>query len=165
MRLAHLRPPLWARWAISIGTGLIVLLALVLFVEHNSNNSEATQSPGAVARADREAEVVVAQDQAPHVATLTPGAGARPAMVKAVRADMTGLIDNATIEGPLTRVACSGAGAHAGRLAFHCTAVAAGVNYPFLGVVDPGAHRLTYCKRDAPPVPTLSIPVSRRCRA
>ena len=162
---AHLRPPLWARFALSIGAGVILLLALIVFVDHNNNNAEATQSPAAVARADREAEVVVSQDQAPHVAAVAAGVAARPAMVKAVRAAMTRMIDNGTIDGPLTRVACTGAGAHSGRLALRCTGVAAGVNYPFLGVVDLRARQLTYCKRDAPPVPSLSIPVSRRCLA
>jgi len=161
---AHLRPPLWARWALSIGVGLILLLALILFVEHNNNNSEATQSPAAIARANREAQVVVAQDQAPHVAAVAPGAGARPAIAKAVRADMTRLIDGAIIDGPLTRVGCTRTGAQAGRLGFRCTAEAAGVNYPFLGVVDVRTRQVTYCKRDAPPVPSLNIPVSRRCQ-
>jgi hypothetical protein len=150
---------------ISLGAGLILLLALILFVEHNSNNSEATQSPSAVVRANREAEVVVAQDQAPHVAAVPAGANAQAAIARAVRSDMTGLIDNGIVDGPLTRVTCSQAGAHAGEPAFRCTAVASGVNYPFLGVVDLRARRVTYCKRDQPPTPSLNIPVSPRCRA
>jgi hypothetical protein len=32
-------------------------------------------------------------------------------------------------------------------------------------VVNVPAHRLTYCKRDEPPVPSMNIPVSRRCVA
>jgi hypothetical protein len=156
---AHLRPPLWARWALSVGVGLIVLAALIVFVENNNGNSEATQSPAAVARANREAAVVVAQDQAPHVAAIPPGAGAHAAIVRAVRSDMTTMINNGVVEGPLTRVTCT----HAGKAAFHCTAVAAGVNYPFLGVANPAARQVTYCKRDEPPSPALNIPVSRRC--
>jgi hypothetical protein len=42
--------------------------------------------------------------------------------------------------------------------------VVANVSYPFVGVVEPAARRLTYCKRDLPPVPTMNIPVSARCR-
>jgi hypothetical protein len=162
---ARLRPPLWARWVISLGAGLILLLALILFVEHNSNNSEATQSPSAVVRANREAEVVVSQDQAPHVAVVPAGAGAQAAIARAVRSDMTKLIVGAIVDGPLTRVGCTRAGTHAGQPAFRCTAVAAGVNYPFLGVVDLATRRVTYCKRDVPPTPSLNIPVSPRCRA
>jgi hypothetical protein len=165
MQPVRLRPPLWARWVLSLGAGIIVLVALVLFVEHNSNNSQATQSPGAVARANREAAVVVAQDQAPHVVALNPGSSARAAVTRAIRADMTTMINNGIIEGPVSRAACAQTGGHSGRLAFSCTAVAAGVNYPFLGVVDTQGRQVTYCKRDEPPVPSMNIPVSRRCRA
>jgi hypothetical protein len=160
----HLRPPLWARWVLSLGIGLILVVALILFVEHNNSNSEATQSPAAVLRANREAEVVVTQDQAPHVAAVAPGASAHAAVVKAVRSDVTGLINRGIVDGPLTRVTCARAGTRAGRLGFRCAAVANGITYPFLGVVDVAARRVTYCKRDAPPTPSLNIPVSRRCR-
>ena len=162
---AHYRPPLWARWVLSLGVGLILLVALIVFVDHNNNNSEATQSPAAVARANREAEVVVAQDQAPQVTVVAPGTGGRAAITKAVRANMTKMIDNAVIEGPLTRVTCTGTGTHAGRPAFRCSAVADGISYPFFGVVDLRARRVTYCKRDAPPTPSLNIPLNRRCLA
>jgi hypothetical protein len=165
MQHARLRPPLWARWVLSLGAGLIVLVALVLFVEHNSNNSEATQNPAAVARANRQAEIVVAQDQAPHAVALRPGARPRAAITRAVRADMNTMINNGIIEGPVSRTACAQTGGHGGRLAFSCSAVAAGVTYPFLGVVDTEGRQVTYCKRDAPPVPSMNIPVSRRCRA
>jgi hypothetical protein len=165
MQPIRLRPPLWARWALSLGTGLILLVALVLFVQHNNNNSEATQSPAAVARANREARVVVASDQAPHVVTLKPGSGARGGLVAAVRTGMTAMINRGIIEGPVQRAACTPTGGRAGRVTFRCAAVAAGVTYPFLGVVDVGRRQVTYCKRDAPPVPSLNIPVSRRCLA
>ena len=39
------------------------------------------------------------------------------------------------------------------------------MTYPFLGVVDPAARRITYCKRDPPPAPSDNVPVSSRCRA
>jgi hypothetical protein len=165
MQPVRLRPPLWARWVLALGAGVIFLVALVLFVQHNNNNSEATQSPAAVARANRQAEVVVAQDQAPHVVALKSGAGARGALVAAVRADMTAMINNGIIEGPVSRTTCAPTGGHGGRLTFRCAALAAGVTYPFLGVVDPGTRQVTYCKRDEPPVPSMNIPVSRRCLA
>jgi hypothetical protein len=31
-------------------------------------------------------------------------------------------------------------------------------------VVDQARRRITYCKRDPPPVPTDDVPVSGRCR-
>ena len=159
------RVPLWARWVISLSVAAALLLALVLFVEHNSNGSEATQSPAALARANREAEIVVARDQRPHVVMLRRGTGARAGLVKAIRAEMTAMINSGTIEGGLTRATCTEIARHGQRLAFRCTAVAAGVNYPFLAVVDLRARHLTYCKRDQPPVPAMNITVSGRCRA
>jgi hypothetical protein len=39
------------------------------------------------------------------------------------------------------------------------------VGYDFLGVVDPKARRLTYCKRDPPPAASDNVRVSRRCLA
>jgi hypothetical protein len=142
-----------------------VLVALVLFVEHNNNNSEGTHSPAAVARANREAEIVVAEDQAPRVVVLRPGTNPHVVIVNAVRSDMTTMINKGIIEGTLSRTACTRAGGHAGRLAFRCTVVVGGVNYPFLGIADVRAHQVTYCKRDEPPVPSMNIPVSRRCLA
>ena len=37
------------------------------------------------------------------------------------------------------------------------------MNYPFDVVVTPANRRLTYCKRDYPPVPSMNIPVTARC--
>ena len=158
------RLPLWAKWALSLGVGLILAVALVVFVANNNGNSEAAQNPAAVARANREAAIVVAQDQAPHVVRLRPGSGPRAAIVRAVRADVTQLVNRGILDGPLRRTTCRQTGAHGGRIAFSCHAFAGDFNYPFLGVVDVGAKRVTYCKRDEPPVPSMNIPVSARCR-
>lgn len=165
MSPARLRPPLWARWVLALGVGVIALVALIVFVDHNNNNAEATQSPAAVAQANRQAVIVIGQDQRPHVVALKSGVRPRTALVAAVRADMISMIDSGTIGGPLQRTGCTGLGARAGRLRFRCTAVASDVNYPFLGVVDVPTRQVTYCKRDLPPVPSMSIPVSRRCTA
>ena len=63
--------------------------------------------------------------------------------------------------------ACGGVAARSGAEGFgdkgFGAVVAGGVTYPFLGVADPRARRVTYCKRDQPPVPSDNIPVSRRC--
>jgi hypothetical protein len=40
----------------------------------------------------------------------------------------------------------------------------ANVNYPFDAVIEPAVRHLTYCKRDIPPIPSMNIPVSARCR-
>lgn len=156
---------MWARFALSLGIGVIVVVALILFVDHNNSNSEAAQSPQAIARANQEATIVVQQDQAPHVLPLAPGATPHATVLKAVRHDMTTMITNGVINGPLQKATCRRTPGRPGIDAFSCNAVAANVSYPFLGVVDLASRRLTYCKRDLPPVPSLNIPVSPRCRA
>lgn len=163
--MLRIRPPLWARWALSLGIGVLLLAGLVVFVHSNDDNGEATQNPAAVERANREAEIVVQQDQAPHTARLAGGAAPRAGIASAVRADMRAMIGQGVIEGPLGQTGCRRAGARGARVAFRCTAVAAGVKYPFLGVVDTSSRRVTYCKHDQPPVPRMNIPVSRRCTA
>lgn len=157
--------PLWAKFVLALGVGAVLLVALILFVEHNNGNGEARQNPQAVVRANREAETLVAQDQAPHVVRITAHAAPRRAILGAVRADMTKLIAGGTILGTLQRAACRRTGGTHDRQAFACTAVVAGVNYPFLGVVDLPRRTVTYCKRDEPPVPADNVPVSPRCLA
>ena len=162
--MSPLRLPLWAKWALSLGVGLALAVALVVFVEHNNNNSEAAQNPAAVERANREASIVVAQDQAPHVARIRAGSSSRAAITRAIHDDVTRLVNRGILQGPLRRVTCRQTASHAGRVAFSCHAFAAEFNYPFLGVVDAAAKRVTYCKRDEPPVPSMNVPVSPRCR-
>jgi hypothetical protein len=161
--LARQRPPMWARWVLSLAVAAALLTALIIFVDRHNSNGPASQNPKAVAQANREAEIVVAQDQAPHVVVLNSASDPRAAFVAAVRADMSGRINRGTIDGTLQRVTCARAGQRAGTLAYDCTAVVADVNYPYLGVIDLAARRLTYCKRDEPPVPSQNIPVSSRC--
>ncbi|MGA2012984.1 MAG: hypothetical protein ABSH51_20935 [Solirubrobacteraceae bacterium] len=155
------RLPTWARWVTSFGVAAALLVALVLFVSHQNPAALAPANPAAEVRANREAEILVAQDQAPRVASAA-GVAARAALARAVRADMTARIDGGQISGPLARIVCARAGS---ATAFSCTATAADVNYDYVGVVDPRARRLTYCRRDPPPVPSQNVPVSPRCTA
>ncbi|MGO9956998.1 MAG: hypothetical protein ACLP50_13635 [Solirubrobacteraceae bacterium] len=153
--------PLWARWALSFAVAAALLVSLVVFVDHNNNpNSLASQNPAAVVRANREAETLVAQDQAPRVAVAATGLDPRAALERAVRADMTQRLQSGQIDGPLQSVRCAG---HGSRPGFSCAAMAASVNYDYLGVVDVHARRVTFCRRDPPPVPSENVPVSRRC--
>jgi hypothetical protein len=162
---ARLRPPMWARWVLSFAVAAIALVALIVFVDRHNTNGPASQNPKAVAEANREAEVVVSQDQAPHVIALRSASDVRAAFTRAVRNDMNERIDKGIIGGTLQRVTCTRHGGRGGMQAFDCTAVVADVNYPYVGVVDLPARRLTYCKRDVPPVPSQNIPVSPRCQA
>ena len=158
-----LRLPLWSRWALSLLIAIVLIVALVIFVDRHNNDNLATLSPAAALRANREAEIVVSQDQAPHVVRLAPGVSAEVAFTRTIRGVMNQLLAKAEIDGPFDRVSCKRAGSRAGHALFHCTGEADDVNYPFVGVVDERAHRLTYCKRDPPPVPSQNIPLSPRC--
>jgi hypothetical protein len=158
------RPPLWLRWVLSVLVAVVVLILVVRFVDTHNSDATASQSPAAEAQANREGEIVVAQDQAPHVAALKAGVVPAAGIAHAVRADINHQINQGILNGPLQRTRCSALRPRAGALPFSCTVVAANVNYPFLGVVDVRARRITYCKRDPPPVPTENIPVSRRCQ-
>ena len=158
------RVPMWAKWVLSFGVGAILLVALIIYVNHNNSDSPPSNNLAGQTRANREAEVVVERDQAPHVIRLAPGTSAHDRMVRAVRASMSALVSRGIIDGPLQRVRCTTHGA-GDRLGLSCVATAADVNYDFVGAATLRAHRLTYCKRDQPPVPSMNIPVSRRCQA
>ncbi len=154
---------MWAKWVLSFGVGAALLVALVIYVDGHNTDSPPSQNLAAQTRANREAALVVARDQAPHVMSLALGIGPHAGMVRIVRATMSSLIGKAIIDGPLQRVRCTRTGAAAGRVGFACVATARDVNYDFVGAVDAAARTLTYCKRDEPPVPSQNIPVSPRC--
>jgi hypothetical protein len=156
---------MWAKFAVSLGVGVILLVALIIFVYHNNTDSNRTLTPSEQAKVNKEAERVVAVDQAPRVLTLRPGESPRAGFVRTVHATMSDLVNKGVVDGPLQRVRCTRHGGRAGDLGFSCVATAADVNYDFVGVVDTSAHQLTYCKRDEPPVPAQNIPVSPRCTA
>ncbi len=160
----RIRPPLWARWGLSLLVAAAAVVALIAFVHHNSNNSLAHVGTAAERRASREATVVVGQDQAPRTIRLAAGTAVGPQLVAAVRGDMGHRIATGNIDGPLQRVHCARTGGHASAVGYSCDAHANGVSYPFLAVATPTRHRAVYCKRDVPPVPSENIPVSRNCR-
>jgi hypothetical protein len=155
--------PLWSRWVLSVLVALVVLVLVVRFVSTHNTDATATQSGPALVRANHEGEIVVEQDQAPHVVKLRAGVAPASGIAHAVRADMNYEINQGFLNGPLRRATCEPLKSHGDSLRFSCTVIAANVNYPFLGVVDVAAKRITYCKRDPPPVPSENIPVSRRC--
>ncbi len=159
-----LRLPLWARWALTVAVAIALAVALVVFVDRHNNNNVAPLSPKAAVRANREAEIVVSQDQAPHVAGLNPAIPPEMAFRRVIGAQMNKLLADGEIDGPLDRVTCAAAGTGRGVTGYRCTGEADDVNYIFEGVIDHRARLITYCKRDPPPVPSQNIPISRRCQ-
>jgi hypothetical protein len=157
------RPPLWLRWAGSLGVAAALAVALIVFVSHHNDNLLAHESPKAAARANRLSEIVVSQDQAPHVVTIAAGTP-RAAVTRAIRHAMTVRIATGNAVGPLQAVRCVAAGTRAGDIGYRCRATAAGVGYPYQAVLDRRRRTLTFCKHDAPPLPSMNIPVSPRCR-
>jgi hypothetical protein len=156
---------MWAKWALSLGVGAVLLVALIIYVDHHNTDSPPSQNLAAQTRANQEAALVIERDQAPHAITLRHDATPVKGLIGAVRATMSDLINRGIIDGPLQKVRCTRRGGGAGTPAFSCVATAADVNYDFLAVANEPAHRLTYCKRDEPPVPSMNIPVSPRCVA
>jgi hypothetical protein len=164
--LEGMRPPLWLQWVLSIVVAVAVIVALVRFVQSSTANQITTENAAGAAQANREAEILVAEDQAPHTVRLTVHTAAAVAINRAIRADMTTMIDEGSLDGPLQRSSCAPTGppGKAGE-SFGCTVSAAGVSYPFVGVVDARARTIVFCKRDPPPDPLENIPVSSRCTA
>lgn len=161
--------PLWARWLLTILVFALAGAAIVIVVhDANTSNSASRSEASAEAEADREGQIAIRQDEAPHVAPLGAGANARVALEHAIAADARGRIAHGQLTGPLRRVHCAAAGpAHAGRRPFSCTVQSAGIAYPYMAVADEASRRLTWCKVDPPPTPGAppEVPVSASCRA
>ena len=160
------KAPLWARWLLTL-VGFAVLILLIWIAVRNGGGASAPE-PSSETEANRESRIVIAEDQAPHTYRLRRGTNARVALELAIATDVRQRIHQSQLTGPLQRVRCTPAGpAHTGRRPFRCAARAAGLDYPFLGVVDELVRELTWCKRDPAPVSNapLSVPISRRCRA
>jgi hypothetical protein len=159
----RLFPALWMRWAIVVTVGVAAIVALVAFVDHNNNNSEAKASTKALERENRQAEAIVGADQAPRTVVVRAGQPLGQAFTAAVRSDMDHRIKTGNVEGRLQGVDCRHTGTQAGRVAYRCIARVDDVKYPFVGVYAKASKRIAYCKRDVPPIPSESIPVSARC--
>jgi hypothetical protein len=159
--------PTWLQWAIPFGIAAAVVIALVLYVEHQTNDVSAiagVTSKSALIEENREDTDLVREQQAPHVATLAPGVAPSDGLRAAVVGYMHREVKLSVMPGPVKSSSCHAvSGGTATRLVLHCDVTAASVTYPFYGVVQPSAKRITYCQRVAPPIPTLNIPVRKRC--
>jgi hypothetical protein len=157
---------MWAQWTLSLGVAALLIIGLVAYVNHNGPTASLpTVNKSAVAEENREAAIVVGQDQAPHVVALAPGLAARVALTRAIASFMNRQVALGVINAPYQSTACgTAAGSSTVRLVFTCTAQAANVKYPFDAVVAPPQRQIIFCKHDLPPVPSMNIPVSARCR-
>jgi len=145
---------------------VVLGVALVLYVSHHNTDSGPTNlNPSATVQANRDAQILEQQDQAPRLARLAAGLTPAAGLRRAIGARMSRLISTAALEGPLVHVGCRPDRVRGPREGFACRALAGHVSYPFLAVVDTHARRITFCKRDPPPVPSENVPISPRCRA
>jgi hypothetical protein len=168
LALAARHPPLWARWLLTILTFAVLTLAAVVFVhDHSEGTSAPTKSEReAEVEANREGNVVIEEDQAPHTARFATGVAMLTALERAISGDARSRIQAGNLTGPFQSVRCEAKGAVGANRAFRCTVHAAGVAYPYLAVLDEHTRQLTWCKLDPPPVSGApEVPVSTRCRA
>jgi hypothetical protein len=161
---AH-KPPLWSRFAIALIIAAVVIIALIRFVDHENPLVAQPSSPSQKQAATEQAQdtIVVQQQQAPHVVAVASKTAPLGAIKSAVHKYMATETGNGQINGSLQHLSCKAAGGTASRAVFHCTAVAASVKYPFDGVVQPAAGKVTYCQVVLPPIPSMKVPVSTRC--
>jgi hypothetical protein len=161
-------PPLWARWLLTIFTFAVLTLVVVVFVHaHSEGTSAPTKSEReAEVEANREGNVVIEEDQAPHAVRLAAGTATLIAVERAISGDAHSRIQAGNLTGPFQSVRCEPKEAAGGNRAFRCTVHAAGVAYPYLAVLDERTRQLTWCKVDPPPISSSpEVPVSARCRA
>lgn len=162
---AYLPLTLGARFTLAFAVAVALMVAMVMFVSHNNTDSNPITNFAGASRANQEAEVLIAEDQAPHHARLTGQLSPASGLARVVRHRISGLVARGTIPGPVGAARCRPVGTTAGpRHAFSCTVQAAGVAYPFAGVVETATRRITYCKRDPPPVASATVAISRLCR-
>jgi hypothetical protein len=161
--------PLWAQWALPFGIAIIVVVALVAYTEHQTNDvpTEASvNSPSAIVAQDREADTLMRQEEAPQLAKLQPGVTPAAGIRTAIAGWLNHQIKIGAYGGPLTRQSCSKTtGSTAARVAFRCEMVTANVKYPFYGVVVPAIGSITYCQKVTPPVYGMAaLKLSTACR-
>jgi hypothetical protein len=157
---------LWLRYVLAVTAAAAVLVALVMAENSGNGAAPARENPAAEAEANRESQIVVAQDQAPHAAPLAHRLRPQLAIERAIAADASDRIRHNDMTGPLRRVRCARSGSkRSARQAFSCQAFAGDLRYPFLGVVDLRAGRVIWWKRDPPPAPGFGVATSPPCRA
>jgi hypothetical protein len=145
----------------------IIVLALVLFVNHETNSVPqiAQVSANAAKEENREDTILVRQQQAPHHAKLGAGASAVNTLRNSITTWMTRQISLGNMNGPIKRLSCrTTAASTSARLVYSCElAASAALTYPFDGVVQRSSGAITWCQRVTPPVPSMNVPLSKSC--
>ncbi len=152
------------QWVLPFSIAVLVVVAVVVFVDHETNDvpQEANvTSRDAIVEQNREDTIIVQQQQQPHVVRLATGVSAADGLRSAVLGYMRRQVSHGSMAGPVTSATCHATGGTSSRQVLRCNVSAARVSYPFDGVVSAGL--VTYCQRVAPPVPSMNVPVSRRC--
>ncbi|MGP0101050.1 MAG: hypothetical protein ACLPUT_05430 [Solirubrobacteraceae bacterium] len=158
---------MWARWALASAVAVALIASIVIAI-HRAGPEGPTSEAGAEAEVNRLSDIAIAEDQAPHSASLSARSAPAAALERAIASDVRQRIAKAQLTGPLQGVSCGAAGAgSAGRAPYRCTVHSAGIAYSFQAVVDKRRQRLTWCKVDPPPVAGVGveIPISASCRA
>lgn len=160
------RTPLWARWVLTILAFVVLILVGRGFIHDSEGASGPTSAERkAEVEANREGDIVVEEDQAPHTAPLPSGVSRQAALENAIAADVRHRVQSGELSGPFQSVRCATSGSpSAGRQAFHCTVRSANIAYQFVAVLDAPTHQLTWCKIDPPANGATAIPLSARCR-
>jgi hypothetical protein len=161
-----LRLPLWVRWVVSVIVFGALFIAFVIAVTPRAPVPRTDVRK--LLEADRKTRMVIAQDQVPHTARLPRHVTARVALQRAIADDVRSRVRRGDLRGPAQGARCKPAQARGpSRRPFRCTARAGDIPYPFLGVVDLRARRITWCKRvePTPDVAMVDVPISRRCQA
>jgi hypothetical protein len=154
------------RFVLALMICAALMTGMVVFVNANNTNYNPSTNVATAARANRDAEILIAQDQAPKRALLPHGVTAAVGLERAIHRRLAAQVSRGEISGPLLAGRCHAAGPAGGaRRAFRCMIQSGGVVYPFLGVVATDTRRITFCKRDPPPVASDSIPISPLCRS
>jgi hypothetical protein len=159
--------PVWLQWLLPFGTAAILIVALVVWVHHQTYDVPQianVTNPKAIAEQNREDTIIVQQQQQPHVEKLKAGATPAEGLRAAVVGYMHYQINHGVMDGPIKSASCKALpGGVPGRQVLRCDVTAADVTYPFDGVVDPVAGVITYCQRVEPPIPSMNIPVDKSC--
>ena len=167
-RFNYRKLPLWAQWALPFSVAAVLVIAMIVFVEHESNDVPFQAHIGAkeLAIEAQQADAEMRQTQAPHSATLSAGVAPVTGLKHAITIWLSGQMKLGLVDGPLNGISCvTTAGSSSTRIALKCELTAANVNYPFYGVVTPATRQITYCQRVAyaPQYGLPLIPLSRRC--